>query len=261
MATIAITKGYNDPSGFTSGEVITPAKLNSAQSPTAAITFNTAADTDDSTLEVSGGKFRLKDGGVTLAKLVAAVQSALLPTGAVSYFARDSAPTGWVLANGNTIGSASSNATRANADTEALFTLLWANGWTNAILPVLTSGGAASTRGASAAADWSANKRMTLPDLRGVFIRGWGSQTISTVSYSSGAFGASQQDTLQGHIHNVFPSTVVISSGGSAYFGSGTASNAATTTGGPVTDGTNGTPRVATETRPVNIGLSACIKL
>jgi hypothetical protein len=69
MATIAITKGYNDPTGFTSGETVTPAKLNSAQSPTAAITFVTADDTDNSTLEVSGGKFRVKDGGVVTAKI------------------------------------------------------------------------------------------------------------------------------------------------------------------------------------------------
>jgi hypothetical protein len=72
MATIAITRGYNDPSGFTSGETITPAKLNSAQSPTAAITFATADDTDNSTLEVSGGKFRVKDGGIVAAKIASA---------------------------------------------------------------------------------------------------------------------------------------------------------------------------------------------
>jgi hypothetical protein len=44
MATIAITKGYNDPSGFVSGEVITPAKLNSAQSPAVAISDIVNAD-------------------------------------------------------------------------------------------------------------------------------------------------------------------------------------------------------------------------
>jgi len=69
MATITVTKGYNDPTGFTSGETITPAKLNSAQSPTAAITFVTADDTDDSTLEVSGNKFRVKNDGVVTAKI------------------------------------------------------------------------------------------------------------------------------------------------------------------------------------------------
>lgn len=71
------------------------------------------------------------------------------------------APAGFVMASGRTIGSASSGATeRANADTQALFTLLW-NSMANTEAPV--SGG----RGASAAADWAANKTITLPDMRG----------------------------------------------------------------------------------------------
>lgn len=37
MATITVTKGYNDPSGFVSGETVTPDKLNSAQTPGVAI--------------------------------------------------------------------------------------------------------------------------------------------------------------------------------------------------------------------------------
>lgn len=66
---------------------------------------------------------------------------------------------GWVRENGRTIGSATSGATeRANADCEALFLYLWQ---TDANLSVL--GG----RGASAAADWAANKQLTLPDMRG----------------------------------------------------------------------------------------------
>lgn len=71
---------------------------------------------------------------------------------------------GFVRLNGRTIGSATSGATeRANADTEALFSLLWTN---DASLTV--SGG----RGASANADWLANKTITLPDLRGRVIAG-----------------------------------------------------------------------------------------
>ncbi|MGJ5022330.1 hypothetical protein [Bradyrhizobium oligotrophicum] len=66
---------------------------------------------------------------------------------------------GWVRMNGRTIGSATSGASeRANADTNALFTFLW-----NADASLAVSGG----RGASAAADWSANKTIALPDLRG----------------------------------------------------------------------------------------------
>lgn len=69
--------------------------------------------------------------------------------------------TGWVRDNGRTIGSASSGATeRANADTSALFAYLWTN-FSNTICPVSTG------RGASAAADFAANKTITLPDKRG----------------------------------------------------------------------------------------------
>jgi hypothetical protein len=64
MATI--TKGYT----FTSGETVEPADMHNLVD-NATVTFTTAADTDDSTLEVSGNKFRVKDAGVTAAKMAA----------------------------------------------------------------------------------------------------------------------------------------------------------------------------------------------
>lgn len=71
---------------------------------------------------------------------------------------------GFVRANGRTIGSASSGATeRANADVQALFEYLW-----GADANLSVSGG----RGASASADWSANKTIALPDLRGRVLAG-----------------------------------------------------------------------------------------
>lgn len=74
--------------------------------------------------------------------------------------------TGWVRVNGRTIGSATSGASeRANADTEALFTHLWSN-FSDSLCPV--SGG----RGASGAADFAANKTITLPDARGRMLAG-----------------------------------------------------------------------------------------
>lgn len=77
------------------------------------------------------------------------------------------APTGWIFTDGKTIGNASSGATgRANADTINLFTLLW-DSTTNIEFPIQDSTGGASTRGASAAADFAANKRFPLPDVRG----------------------------------------------------------------------------------------------
>ena len=69
---------------------------------------------------------------------------------------------GYVRLNGRTIGSSASGATeRANADTEALYTELWA-------YSTIT---VAAGKGASAAADFAANKPLTLPDAsgRGIF--------------------------------------------------------------------------------------------
>lgn len=69
--------------------------------------------------------------------------------------------TGWVRQNALTIGSATSGASeRANADCQNLFLYLW-NNYPDSKCPVV--GG----RGATAAADWAANKQITLPDMRG----------------------------------------------------------------------------------------------
>lgn len=71
---------------------------------------------------------------------------------------RPSADPGWILMDDGTIGSATSGATtRANADTEVLFTVLWD------ILALAVSGG----RGASAAADFAANKTIEVPKALG----------------------------------------------------------------------------------------------
>ena len=74
--------------------------------------------------------------------------------------------TGWVMMNGQTIGSASSGATqRANADTQNLFVYLW-NNCTNAHCPVI--GG----RGANGIADFNAAKQITIFDMRDSIVVG-----------------------------------------------------------------------------------------
>lgn len=71
---------------------------------------------------------------------------------------------GFVRANGRTIGAAGSGATeRANSDCQPLFEYLW-----NTDANLTVSGG----RGASANADWLANKTITLPDARGRVVAG-----------------------------------------------------------------------------------------
>lgn len=75
----------------------------------------------------------------------------------------DQVVSGYVRCNGRTIGSATSGAAeRASSDTENLFKFLW----TFANVSVVTG------KGASAAADWSANKQLTLPDCAGRMLAG-----------------------------------------------------------------------------------------
>jgi microcystin-dependent protein len=87
--------------------------------------------------------------------------SAAWSTGDTKVTLKTVADGGWVLFDDGTIGDATSGGTtRANADTSALFTLLWSN-TTNANCAV--SGG----RGVSAAADFAAHKTIALPKVLG----------------------------------------------------------------------------------------------
>lgn len=109
-------------------------------------------------------------------------------TGDVKYRYDDTSVAGWVRANGRTIGSASSGATeRANADCQALFEYLWGKDST-----LVVSGG----RGASAAADWAANKTIALPDFRGRVLAGMDTMGAASAdrlnpSITSGILGSS----------------------------------------------------------------------
>ena len=115
---------------------------------------------------------RIADGGVTLSKLVAAVQQALVPAGAVQAFAMNSAPSGWLSCNG-------SNVSRSTYS--ALF---------SAIGTTYGSGDGSTT--------------FTLPDLRGYFLRGSGTNSDGT---AAGTFGAKTADALKTHTHSVSGNT------------------------------------------------------
>jgi hypothetical protein len=93
--------------------------------------------------------------------IVEGAPSVVEPAGTFRAYVGTTAPAGYVRANGRTIGNAASSASeRANADTATLYALLWDN-YSDTVCPV------SSGRGASAAADYAANKTITLPDLRG----------------------------------------------------------------------------------------------
>lgn len=136
---------------------------------------------------------------VSLAKVMSLLANVrTVPVGAVEGIRSKTAPAGWIVEDGKTIGSASSGATnRANDDTQDLFVHLWMQ-FTNAELPIQDSAGAASTRGASAVADFAANKRMPLFDSRSRFLRG----ADSGLNYDAGlTVGSVQADALKSHAH------------------------------------------------------------
>lgn len=90
-----------------------------------------------------------------------------MPTGTLLPYSLSTAPSGYIMASGLTIGSAASGATgRANFDTMNLYVAYWTE-YSNTVLPIQDSAGVATTRGASAIADFNANKRLPVLDLRG----------------------------------------------------------------------------------------------
>ena len=157
-------------------------------------------------------------------------------TGDVKLTIKSVADTGWVLMDDKTIGSASSGATgRANDDTEDLYTLLW-NNVLDAWAPV-TSG-----RGASAAADFAANKPLKLPRAlgRALGISGAGSGLTSRVLGSylgaeehqlTSAEMPSHTHTQNSHTHDI-PLYTQISTDGHTLT-SGASGRAPVPSGGP----------------------------
>lgn len=128
-------------------------------------------------------------------------QNSIFTTGMFTWLPVNSTKTGWVRANGRTIGSASSAATeRANADTQPLYEWLW-NNCSNTNCPV------SSGRGASASADFSANKTIGTLDLRGRGLIGldtMGNSAASVVAAATTAGnsgGAESSTALIAHTH------------------------------------------------------------
>ena len=100
-----------------------------------------------------------------------------------------------------------------------------------------------------------------VPNLKGLFIRGAGTQTSGGITYTAGSIGTIQQDQFQGHYHNPLTGQFITSTNtATLYTGTGYGGYSSTT-GSPVTDGTNGTPRTGTETRSVNLAMVYCIKI
>lgn len=171
------------------------------------------------------------------------VSSNLLPPGAILPFAMNSAPSGWLVAN----GAAVSRTTYA-----ALFAAI------------------GTTYGAGTGTDF------VLPDLRGYFVRGAGTNTDGT---AAGTFGATQGNTVGPHTHSGTTGTDYpdhshayydkFNQGGYSAGSSGSTqyskSENRNTGGASARHQHNFTtssqaPDSTTETRPANIAMLYCIK-
>ncbi len=183
MATV--TKGRT----FVSGEVVTPTKLNAlvdsatvtaiqtADISDAQITTAKIADSNVTTAKIADSNVttaKIADSNVTTAKIAdGAVTSAkvsssviFVPSGAVMAFAMNSAPSGWLAANGAAIS-------------RTTYSVLFG------LIGVTYGGGDGVTT-------------FNLPDLRGYFVRGAG---INANGTASGTFAANQDDSIRDHTH------------------------------------------------------------
>jgi hypothetical protein len=128
----------------------------------------------------------------------------------------------------------------------------------NTVTLSATAGGSAITAGSAGSGthtwvsapygDGDGSTTFTPPDYRGYFLRGWDNAAGVDTNRST---GTSQADAMQGHFHTLTP----LAKGDSSAGGAGSSisgTSAVSSTAGPLTDGTNGTPRTAAETRPKN---------
>ncbi|QLH38148.1 MAG: hypothetical protein HWD60_03070 [Defluviicoccus sp.] len=174
------------------------------------------------------------------------VPSNAFTTGDVKATFKASADPGWVMMNDGSIGNSGSGATaRANADCAALFALLWstvAHAWA----PLQDASGTPVGRGASAASDWSALRRLVLPKAlgRALCAAGWGTgltaralgETLGeeahaltlaeSAAHSHGA-GSLVTDSVGAHTHSINTHGTI--SGGTADWLSGPATGSGST--------------------------------
>lgn len=168
------TAQFNGPVSIVGSAIIVNAGINTVQLPQA----NTELVTSNTNQSISNKQFDFcsltnslvlgAPGSANAAvnrqyvdDVISAALAAQFTTGDVKLTLKTTADAGWVVMNDGSIGSAGSSATtRANADTQALFTLIY-NNTVDTDAPV--SGG----RSGNATTDFNNNKRLTLPKALG----------------------------------------------------------------------------------------------
>ncbi len=149
--------------------------------------------------------------------------------GQICFFAMNAAPSGFLACDGSAV---------SRATYSALFGLV------------------GTTYGAG-----NGSTTFNLPDLRGEFIRGLDNGRGVDPAR---VHGSAQTDAFQGHHHDVKVSTTQVGNNGGGGVGTGNLRGDGLGTLAQAKDvasnGSNGSPRIASETRPRNIALLACIK-
>jgi microcystin-dependent protein len=131
-----------------------------------------------------------------------------VPSGTVVFTLVKTAPSGWLLFDDGTVGDASSGASYADPDAEAIFDLLYSN-TSDSNCPILASDGSATTRATQtdAATAWAAHCRMSLPKVLGRALAGTGTPSAGGVlgAWGIGQTFGEEEHTLTGGempIHN-----------------------------------------------------------
>lgn len=119
-------------------------------------------------------------------------------TGDIKVSFYPTAQQGWILLDGRTIGSAGSGSVLTGVTYQPLFDILWTYALNS---DLQNSAGSSTTKGASAAADWAANKRLILPDARGRVLVGAGQGTGLTNRLIMSRFGA--EGGSVNHFHTI----------------------------------------------------------
>ncbi len=151
-----------------------------------------------------------------------------VPTGSVYHFASSTAPTGFLICNGDVVPNGSGTIQGVTADFSALYTIL------------------NTTYGAAGA----------LPDLRGYFVRGSGTNSDGT---AAGTLGSKIADAYKSHKHTTYQ-------GNNGTYGQTSGTGPTSTSGFYITIGNGNAPTAETssigdtETRPKNMALLPCIK-